>query len=54
MTESEQIAEWLHCFKILQTDEARLQLCVHLKQEKDKGNKAAREALRRIVEGWLT
>lgn len=50
MNDQDKIKEWLHNFSLLQTDEAKCQLFIHLKKQKDK---VSREVLEKVIERWL-
>jgi len=53
MTDADRIKEWVHCFDLQQSGDARLRLLEHLKFMRDSGDKIAREALRQCVELWM-
>jgi hypothetical protein len=52
MTDSQQLEEWVRCFKQQMTDEAKLALFAHLKKE-SRTDKVAREALIKTIALWV-
>lgn len=49
MNDKERIAEWLHFYGLLMTNDAKWQLFHHLRED---GSPSAREALRQLLKRW--